>query len=580
MRVLWRLFLLFRPYWGWMALSVLLALVTMLANTALMATSGWFITAMGLAGVAGVSMNYFTPAAMIRAFAIARTGGRYAERVVSHEATFRLLAQLRGWLYDRLEPLAPAALGGLRSGDVLTRLHADIDQLEQVFLRLFAPAAVALLASLSIVAFVWVYTAELALVLLVMFAGIGIALPVWVEYAGRTTSQRIASARAEFNTALVDTIEGLGELQVSGASEHAVQRLHTIGEDLIDGNRRLARLTGTVQSVIGLAGSLAMAAALVILIPRVTAGTLPAPDLTMFALLAFATFEPLAQVPLAIQTLAGTLASARRIFAFADATPPVPDPKTPEPMPADSTLAFEKVSLQYPGSRQPALQDIDLFLEPGRRVLLVGASGAGKSSIVNLALRFYQPDGGRITLGGVPVEDLRAEDVRCRIAALSQYVHLFTATIADNLRLAKPDATQDELEAACRIAQIHDDIAAQPAGYKTYVGAAGLKLSGGQVRRLAVARALLKDAPVIILDEPTEGMDTLTAKALMQAFLAATRDRAVLVISHRAMAYEDFDDVVVLENGRIVEHGDPERLSTRTLDGAGHFPPLGESISE
>ena len=258
--------------------------------------------------------------------------------------------------------------------------------------------------------------------------------------------------------------------------------------------------------------------------------------------------------------LAGTLASARRVFHLADAAPRVRDPAAPLPLPKEATMVLDRVSLSYAGAAVPAVRDIDLTLAPGRRTLVVGPSGSGKSSLVNLILRFEPPETGRITIGGVPVERLKAADLRRRIVAVPQHVHLFTATVAENLRLADPGATPGDLEAVCRVAQIHDFLAAQPAGYDTYAGAAGLKLSGGQVRRLAVARALLKDAPIMILDEPTEGMDRETAAALMHALLEATRDKALLVISHQPTALDRFDEIIVLEAGRVVRRGRVDTL--------------------
>jgi len=546
-----RLLKFFRVYRRWIALSIALSVAAIAANIALIATSGWFITAMGLAGLAGVTMNYFTPAAMIRGFAIVRTGGRYAERLISHEATFRLLAVLRTWFYERIEPLAPAGLQAFRSGDLFTRIRNDIDRLELFFLRLFAPAAVALLVSFMVVVVLWLYDGRIALTQLGLFALAGVLLPAAVLCFGAAPSERITERTARLNMLVVDSVEGLAELHLYGQAEARAASLRALSDDIIADERRLARLSAISQAGVGLAANLAMFLALLLAVPAVALGYIAPPELTMLALMALVSFEAITPIPPAIQSLPGTLASARRLFAIADAPPPVRDPLEPVPVPQQGDLVFERVCLTYPGAREAALTDIDLRLAPGRRIAVMGPSGAGKSSLVGLALRFWEPSRGRITYGGVALDRMSSDELRRRFSVVSQHDHLFTATIADNLRVAKPGASDADLEDACRIAQIHEFIVAQPDGYGTYVGMNGLKLSGGQARRLAVARALLKDAPVLVLDEPTEGMDGETEQALLDAVMTARSDCAVLLITHRPVRLETMNEIVRIENGRV-----------------------------
>ncbi|MCW2308034.1 thiol reductant ABC exporter subunit CydC [Rhodobium gokarnense] len=552
-----RLLKLFRPYWLWMAGSILLSLASVLANVGLMAVSGWFITAMALAGLAGVSMNYFTPAALIRAFAIVRTVGRYAERVISHEATFRLLAELRTWFYRRIEPLAPAGLAKAHSGDVHARIGADIDRLELVFLRVFAPVTVAALASLVVIAVLFAWHPLIAASQAVLLALAGIALPVLVARAGSAPSERLTHQGADMNTKLVDMLDGLGTLQAYGFDASHAARIDALTGDMIAEETRLSRLSGLSIAGVGLATNLALLAAIALAVPAVRSGALAPADLAMVALLAMASFEAIGPLPLAAQSLGGTLASARRIFALADGTPPVPVPASPAPLPRVAgdvpALSFRGVTFAYPGSPRPALSGIDLDLMPGTRTGILGASGSGKSSLVNLALRFWPPDAGSIFLCGTDVATLDPEDVRRKISAVSQHAHLFTASIAENLRVAAPDAALGKLEEACRIAQVHDFIAAQPDGYDTLVGANGLKLSGGEARRIAVARALLKEAPILLLDEPGEGLDRATETAMLDALFDATRERAVLYITHRPVALERMHALLLMERSRIVD---------------------------
>lgn len=569
-----RVLMLFRPYWSWIALSVLLALAAVLANIGLMAISGWFLAAMGLAGAAGAAINYFTPAAIIRGLAIARTGGRYADRVVGHEATLRLLAGLRRWLYERLERLGPLGLGILRSGDVLARMRGDIDRLEAVSLRVLSPIVVALAASIAVVTVLAAYDVRLALLQLVLLAVAGLVVPLVVARAGARSGRSLVQDAARLNTLLVDAAEGLAELQVNGAAARQAERIHALSEEMIDDQLRVARLNAGAQAAVGLAAGLAMAGALAIAAPAVAQHRLAPAEMPMLALLALAAFEALAAVPLAAQSLAATMASARRLFAVADAPVPFPEPAHPKPLPQSSRLLLESVSLTYPGASRPAVSAIDLDIAPGRHVAIIGHSGSGKSSLIALALRFASPCSGRVTLGGIDLRDLPGDEVRSRIAVVEQQAHLFAATIADNLRLARPDATRAEIEEACRIAQLHDFIAAQPRGYETFIGVQGMQLSGGEARRLAVARALLKPAPLLLLDEPTEGLDADTERQLVDALLDARRDCGILLVTHRPAGLSRMHEIVVLERGSVIARGAPATV----LAGAGYRSDLDDGI--
>ena len=557
-----RLVRLMRPYWGWLALSAFLASVTVLANAALLATAGWFITAMGLAGVAGASINYFTPAAMIRAFAILRTVSRYAERVISHEATLRVLAGLRVWLYRKLEPLAPGALATNRAADLSTRLQGDVDRLEQVFLRFISPVAVALFCGILLVAFTALWSLDFAIVLALLLVASGLLLPLTVERYGRSDARHVALGSVETNIALTDTVEGLADLQTYGVFDQAARRVNVVADKVVVANWRLARNSGVATAGIGLAAQLAVIAALFILIPHFERDSLPGPDLAMLTLLAIAAFEAVMPIPAAVLTLSATLASARRIFALADTEPMVKEPSRPKPLPGDMTLQFDDVSFRYPGQVRAALRDVSLTLAPGKRIGVVGPSGSGKSTLGALALRFFDPASGSVSLGGVDLKDLSADEVRSGISIASQTDHFLTATIRDNLKIARPAATSEEIEEACRMAQIHDFIVAQPDGYDTFVGAAGLKLSGGQLRRLTVARALLKDAPILILDEPTEALDGGVADALLAAVLTGLPDKSILLITHYPVRPELLDEMFVMEDGAIVERRVPLQSST------------------
>lgn len=562
-----RLVTLFRPYWKWMAAGIAVSFVTLIGNVALMAISGWFIASMALAGINHIVFDYFTPAALIRACAIVRTGGRYIERLVTHEATFRLLAKLRVWFYERIEPLAPACLQHTRGADLLTRIHADIESLNHVYLRVILPMATGALGALLIVATMAAFDVAVAFVTLVFLALAGVVLPALVYRRASGPAATGIAQRAQLQDAIVDDLQGLAELRVYGAAEGHAQRIEQLSGALLDTQVKLNDIKAIAQAALSAAASLAMWGALLIAIPRVSAGTLPPADLAMLALFVLASFEAVVPLPLAMQMLGESLAAARRIFALADAQPAVHDPETATPLAASNDLRFSHVGMRYPDAAHAVLHDVSFDLPAGRRLAIVGGSGAGKTSIANLLLRFWDYQQGSITLGGVELREAAATDLRARIAVVAQDTYLFNATIRENLLLARPDADEAALEAACRAAQLHDFIQSLPQGLDTEIGEAGTRLSGGQARRLAVARGLLRDAPILILDEPTEGLDTATEADLLRSIMQLMEGRTVLLITHRLSALAGLvDEVIVLDEGRIVEQGAAQTLLAR--DGA------------
>jgi ATP-binding cassette subfamily C protein CydC len=547
-----RLLPLFRPCRGWLLLGIFLSFITLLANVGLLAISGWFIATMGLAGVAGVSTNYFTPSALIRAMAIIRTAGRYGERLVTHEATLRVLAGIRVWFYEQIEPLAPAGLDRYRSGDLLSRIRADIDRLDQVYLRLILPVSVALLALLVFALVLSYYHPLLALAEVSVLLIAGVLLPWWVQHQGYQTSRQIISTSAQIRTALVSNLQGMGELLVYGAADKHAQQLQTLSDELAVHQQRMNRLTSLAQSGLGLCANLGLWLVLLIAIPLLHQGVIMPADVAMLALFALACFEAVAPLPLAFQALGETAEAIRRIFMLVDQQPLVSEPENPLAMPERLDFRFERVSFAYPGAAEPrpaAVTQLSFDFPAGKKLAIVGATGSGKSTITHLLLRFYQPDSGAVLLNGQPLQQFSSEALRTKIAVVPQQTHLFNQSVRNNLLLAQAEATQAELEAVCRLAMVHDAIMSFPEGYDTFAGETGLRLSGGQARRLAIARALLKPAAVLILDEPTEGLDPENAQQLMANIIdeCERRGQSLLLITHRLQQLDRFDEVLVME---------------------------------
>lgn len=520
-----------RSQWLRMAGGILLAIAVMLANALLMAISGWFIASMAVAGVTGVAFNYLIPAAAIRAFAILRTVGRYGERLVTHEAGFRVLALLRVWFFRRLEPLAPAGLERYTAGDVAGRLRSDVDALESLYLRIVLPLATGVVAILLATFFVACWNLAAAAALLVALLAAGLFLPLLARRLAREPGRQAVEMAGELRSVVTEGLQGGEELLLLGAVELQAARVEQLSAQLVAEQEKLARINGltlaggVVCAGLGLAGVLAGAGA------AVGSGTLAGPLLVMLLLFAGASFEAAAGMPTALQLLPGCRESIRRIRELADAPLPVPEPSQPAALPFKYDIVFKDVTFAYDPAL-PVLQDFSFTIRAGERLALAGPSGSGKSSIAELLLRF-RPYSGSITIGGSEVRDLASDELLRLIAAVPQRPHLFNSSIRDNLLLANPAATDTELQQALADALLTDWVAALPEGLETRVGEGGSAVSGGEARRIALARALLKETPIVILDEPTEGLDLATEQKVIARLATRLSGTTVLIITHR-----------------------------------------------
>ena len=551
--VMWRLLGLMKRQRPWMLFGVALALVSTVSGIGLLAVSGHFITSMALVGAGGAAINYYTPAALIRLFAILRTGGRYAERLVSHEATFRILARLRVWLFERLVPLAPAALGDRRSTELFARLRADVDALEHAYLGALAPLAVALVVMLVVGVVVLICLPVLSLPVLLLFIVGGALLPRWTLRRGQAPGGVVVACNDALRELASDGLRGRAELALYGAEDAHAAKVFAVASEHRKAERQLERLQALGNSGVLLAAQLGAVCALFFGLVALHGSGLTGPVLVMLVLLVPAAFEPISVLPEAWAQLGQTLRSARRIFALADTPVPVPDPTTPSPVIHQHDLRLRDVHLRYGADGPWVLKGVNLDLPQGRRIALVGASGAGKSSLVGALTRLY-PSQGTMTLGGTPLDEWRGDDLRAKFGVVEQRPYLFDASLEENLRLAQPDATERQLDAVIAQAQLQDYVANLPQGLQTWVGEDGVRVSGGEARRIAIARALLADPPILILDEPTEGLDAGTITDLYAALRTAMAGRSVVLITHRLGGLADMvDEVATMQDGKIVD---------------------------
>ncbi|MBW8725603.1 MAG: thiol reductant ABC exporter subunit CydC [Inquilinus limosus] len=552
-----------RPQRRKMALGLLLAIVTALSGLGLLVLSGWFIAASAVAGAAvatAAAFNFASPSAGIRGLAVLRTGSRYAERLVTHDATFRFLAGLRVWLFRAAIPLAPARLEEQRGGDLLNRMTADVDSLDAIYLRVIVPAVVAVLAVLLVGGvLLWLDPAAAGIVVALALL-VGLALPWAMQRIGAPAGKAIALATARLRTRIVEGVQGLAELKVYQADGRHADAVLAENETLMVAQRHMAQLSGVSTALSGLAGHLAALAILALGVAGVAAGVLPGPAVALMMLGALALFDALVPLPLAFQNLGRTRAAARRLLDFAGLAPLVRDPEAPAPAPAGNTIVLSGVSYRYRPGDRPALQDIDLELPEGQRIAVIGPSGSGKSTLTALILRFRDADAGSITIGGVDLRRLPQAEIWRRIAYLSQRSQIFAGTIRDNLLIGDPDASDDRVAAAVEAAGLSGWVEALPRGLDTWVGEAGVQVSGGQARRIALARCILKDAPILVLDEPTEGLDAETEAQVIEALERLTAGRTTLVITHRPALLRLADTAVLMAEGRIAVQGVPAEV--------------------
>ncbi len=536
---------------GWALLSVLAGAATVLSGVGLMATSAYIISEAALHPSIAVLQVAIVG---VRFFGIARGLFRYLERYLSHQATFRLLARLRVWFYQSLEPLAPARLLSYRSGDLLARILGDIQSLEDFYVRALAPPFTAILALSIVLIYISSFNRQLALVSLVFWLLAGVGLPLLARWSSRRAGGQQIAWRASLSSMAVDFVQGLPDLLVYGQAGRLASELERCGQALAAVQRWLAGMSGLQTALSSGLANLGMWATLCLAIPLVSAGQIQGVYLAVLCLAVLTSFEAVASLPLAAQHLHSNFQAARRLFEVVDAAPQVQDLPHPRPLPGQFDLQVRHLSFQYPDG-QIALQDISFDLPLGKRLAIVGPSGAGKSTILSLLLRFWDYQQGQILWAGHELKEYDQNAIRQALSVLPQRPYIFSASLGENLRLADPSATEDEMFAAARQAQIHTFIAALPEGYGAWAGEQGLQLSGGERQRLALARSLLRKSPLLALDEPTANLDALTERQVLQAVYCQSAARALLVITHRLVGMEWMDEILVLDRGRIVERG-------------------------
>ncbi|HGL6476233.1 TPA: cysteine/glutathione ABC transporter ATP-binding protein/permease CydC [Klebsiella aerogenes] len=559
MRALLPYLALYKRHKWLLTLGVVLAIVTLLASIGLLTLSGWFLSASAVVGVAGIySFNYMLPAAGVRGAAIIRTAGRYFERLVSHDATFRVLQHLRVATFSKLLPLSPAGLARFRQGELLNRIVADVDTLDHLYLRVISPLVGALVVILVVTIGLSVLDVTLALTLGGIMLATLLLLPPLFYRAGKPTGEQITQLRGQYRQQLTSWLQGQAELMLFNASDRYRKQMEKTEQRWQEAQRRQAELTALSQALMLLIGGIAVIAMLWMASEGVGGNNQPGALIALFVFFALAAFEALAPVTGAFQHLGQVIASARRITQITEQQPEVTfSQQTPQSF-SQVALTLNEVTFSYPQQSAPALKDISLQVAAGEHIAILGRTGCGKSTLLQLLTRAWDPANGQIQLNGQPLSVLSETTLRQAMSVVPQRVHLFSATLRDNLLLAAPqvsDARLAEILARVGLEKLLED-----SGLDSWLGEGGRQLSGGELRRLAIARALLHDAPLMLLDEPTEGLDATTESQILDLLSEVMRDKTVLMVTHRLRGLARFNQIIVMDNGQIIEQGSHAEL--------------------
>ncbi|MFF1547258.1 thiol reductant ABC exporter subunit CydD [Streptomyces sp. NPDC058291] len=538
---------------GRLGLALLLGSLALGSAVGLMATSGWLISR---AAQQPPVLYLMVAVTATRAFGIGRAVFRYAERLVSHDTVLRMLADTRVAVYRRLERLAPAGLRRTRRGDLLTRLVADVDALQDYWLRWLLPAGAAVVVSAGSVAFtVWLLP-EAGAVLAVGLLTAGVGVPLVTAAVARRAEHRLAPARGLLATRTADLLTGTAELTVAGALPARAAQVRAADGVLTRIASRAATATALGDGLTALVSGLTVTAAALVGVRAVADGRLAGVIMAVVVLTPLAAFEAVLGLPAAVQYRQRVRRSAQRVFEVLDSPEPVREPERPREAPASPfPLVVEGLSARYAGQDRNALTGVGLTLTRGRRIAVVGPSGSGKTTLAQVLLRFLDADAGSYTLAGMDARSLSGDDVRAMVGLCAQDAHLFDSSVRENLLLARKGASEEDLRDALARARLLEWADGLPDGLDTLVGEHGARLSGGQRQRLALARALLADFPVLVLDEPAEHLDLPTADALTRDLLAATEGRTTLLITHRLAGLDAVDEVLVMEGGQVVQRG-------------------------
>lgn len=559
MRVLLPFLALYRRHWLLLNLGILLTIVAVLASISLLTLSGWFLAGTALAGAAGLyTFNYMLPAAGVRGSAIIRTASRYAERLVNHDATFRVLAHLRIFTFQKLFPLSPGAIAHYRQGDILNRLVADVESLDHLYLRVLSPIFAALVITILLTLALSTLDLQLALTLGTIMLCLLITLPFFFYQAGKSIGHDLTILRSQYRACLINIIQAQAELTVFGALPRFRQVLTNLESNWLKRQQQQSNLTALSQSIMIFISGFTATLLMWMAATGVGEQHKPGALIALFVFCTLAAFEVLGPVAVAFQYLGQVVTSANRLMELINQKAAVTFPASGIPTSDKVEIKLQQVHFSYPQQLQPTLQNICMTLNAGEHVALLGKTGCGKSTLLQLLTRAWDVSSGQILINDQPINHYNEKALRKSMAVVPQRTHIFSDTLRNNLLIAKDDASDSLLTKVLK--QVGLDSLIKNQGLDSWIGEGGRQLSGGEQRRLGIARALLYDAPVILLDEPTEGLDAKTEKQILLKLQQHCSNKTLLVITHRLQGLEKMDQIYVMDDGKIIEQATHKEL--------------------
>lgn len=545
----WKIFKLISPYKWWMLLAGVIGFFTIGSSIGLLMTSAYIISKAALhphigelqVGIVGV-----------RFFGISRGLFRYAERLISHDITFKLLAKFRVWFFKTIEPLVPSKTGFYSSGDLLSRVVSDVESLEHIFVRVISPPFIAILTALLIFIIFANYNILIALFFLIPYSIAGMGVPILTYTLSKKNGEKIILLRSRLTELALDGIDGKNELISFGKVDEHKSEFNNVNNSLIKAQRKMKLIDGMNESLIGLLMNFTVISIFILTAPFVTNGIFSGISLAVLTLGTMAAFEALFPIPLAVQHLESSIKAGERLFQIADET--IENKKDKNHHLIGESLFLDKVSFSY-RDNEKVLNEISIEIDSKKKIAIIGGSGAGKSSIINLLLNFWEINSGSISLDNIDYRDISENKIREKISAIPQKVFLFSDTVKNNLLVAKPKANDLELWAVLEKAELKEFIESLPNKLDTWIGNQGKQISGGERKRLAIARAILKDSPILICDEITADLDSVNEMKIVKTIHAVSENKSLVFITHRLINMDKFDSIYLLENGKIISAG-------------------------
>ncbi|MEY0024507.1 cysteine/glutathione ABC transporter ATP-binding protein/permease CydC [Providencia rettgeri] len=560
MKILLPFLALYRRHWFLITLGIILAIVTLLASIGLLTLSGWFLAGTAIAGFPGLYyFNYMLPAAGVRGAAIFRTAGRYGERLVSHDATFKVLAHLRVFAFSKVFPLSPGGISRFRQGELLNRLVADVETLDHLYLRVLSPIITAFFVTFVLIFGLSYLDPRLAWTLGGIMLFLLFTMPFIFYRAGKPIGRELTELRGSYRTILTSALQGQAELTLFGATDRFRQNLLNIENKWQISQQQQAALTGLSQAIILFASGVTATLLLWIAADHVGGDTKPGALIALFVFCALAAFEALGPVAVAFQHMGQVIASATRVSQLMTAKPEVTFPSESPSIATLESLTVDNISFTYPEQPFAVLHNVSLTLNKDQHLALLGKTGCGKSTLLQLLTRAWDVDSGTIYLNGTPINEFSEKSLRNMMSVVPQRVHVFSDTLRNNLLLANEQATDIELNEVLQQVGL-GNLLENELKLNAWMGEGGRQLSGGEQRRLGIARALLHNTPLILMDEPTEGLDAHTEQQILALLKEKCADKTLIVITHRMQGLEEMDNICVMDNGKIIEQGTHQAL--------------------